>query len=129
MNGYTSSGQWNDLKITATPATVKKYDDKAEIYFTVDTIHLKATISDSKDVLKDKSFGAYFLSNIFSRADIQAKVVEGTFYFKDINTIKNGIYANYNNDRIVFYQNDYTGKDFTGYVSLSSSYLLLLSMH
>jgi len=24
-------------------------------------------------------------------------------------------YASYNNDRIVFYENDYTGKDFVGY--------------
>jgi hypothetical protein len=77
-----------------------------------------ATITDSTNVLKDKVVGAYFhaLSNIFSGADIQAKDVVGTFYYKDIELVKTGKFTNYNNDRIVFYSNDYSGDDFTGFV-------------
>jgi hypothetical protein len=61
-------------------------------------------------------------SATFCRANIQAKDVNGTFYYKNINLVKSGIYANYNDDRIVFYNSDYTGRDFTGFVCLSSSY-------
>jgi hypothetical protein len=38
-----------------------------EIYLTVDTIHLTATIPDSKDVLKDKAFGAFFSATFWGR--------------------------------------------------------------
>ena len=30
-------------------------------------------------------------------------------------------FASYNNDRIVFYENDYTGRDFVAYVGFSLS--------
>lgn len=68
------------------------------------------------------------LSNILSRADIQVKEVNGNFFFKDINTIKDGQFASYNDDRIVFYRNDWSGTDFTGYVRPSSLYPSLFEL-
>lgn len=44
--------------------------------------------------------------------------VQGNLYFRNFTTLKQSAYANYDNDRIVFYSNDYTGRDFTAYVSL-----------
>jgi hypothetical protein len=123
MNHYSSEGNWGELKMNTASASVKKDKDKRTITLIIDQNHITATITDKNNVLKGIKFGAYFhtLSNIFSRADIPAKDVDGTFYYTDINDVKNGIYANYNNDRIVFYSNDYSGKDFTGYVCLFSS--------
>jgi hypothetical protein len=124
MDGYTSSGKWKDLNIGSATASIRKYDDSTKIKLTIDTIHKTATVTDSNNVLKDKSVRAYLYapSNIFPRANIQAKEVSGNFFFKDINTINDGKYASYNDDRIVFYKDDYLGRDFTGYVRLSSSY-------
>lgn len=54
----------------------------------------------------------------FLSANTVVKGTKGTLYFKkvaDLNSTK-GKYASYNNDRIVFYENDYTGKDFVAYV-------------
>jgi hypothetical protein len=128
MDGYIGTGKWIPLKMNTSPAVVKKYNDSRTITFDVQQTDVPtATITDSKDVLKSKAVGAYF-SNIFSRADIQAKDVVGTFYYKAINDVKLGKYANYNNDRVVFYMNDYTGKDFTGFVCLSSLYLSLFEL-
>ncbi|KAF8637480.1 hypothetical protein AX16_010808 [Volvariella volvacea WC 439] len=48
--------------------------------------------------------------------------VDGNLYFKDIAKLQFGKFANYNNDRIVTYENDYSGRDFIAYVcSLESS--------
>jgi hypothetical protein len=127
MNGYTNSGKWADLNLNTSPATVKKYNDKQTITveFNINPKHVTGTVTIPNDVLKGETVGAYFhvLSNIFTCADIQAKDVKGTFFYKDINLVKDGVSANYNNDRIVFYKDDYLAKDFTGFVCLSISYL------
>jgi hypothetical protein len=127
MDGYSSSGNWRDLKLSTSPAKVTKDRNTQTIIVAIDQRDVPtATITDSMNVLNDKVVGAYFhaLGNIFSCADIRAKDVVGTFYYKEIGLVNTGKYANYNNDRIVFYSNDYSGDDFTGFVCLSSSYCL-----
>jgi hypothetical protein len=128
MDGYIGIGNWKPLKMNTSPAVIKKYNDSRTITFDVQQTDVPtATITDSKDVLKSKAVGAYFnaFSNIFSCADIQAKDVVGTFYYKAINDVHLGTFANYNNDRVVFHQYDYAGTDFTGFVCLSSLYLIV----
>lgn len=49
--------------------------------------------------------------------------VKGNLFFKNIRTLAKGVYASYNNDRIVFYENDYSGKDFVAYFIRSSLYI------
>jgi hypothetical protein len=130
MDGWTYSGAWKDLNIGCATASIRKYDDSKTITFTVGTIHKTATLVDSNGVLNGKSVSAYFhvLSNILSRANIQAKEVNGNFFFKDINTINDGKFASYNDDRIVFYADNWAGTDFTGYVRLSSPYPSLFEL-
>jgi len=52
----------------------------------------------------------HVLSNTFPRANIQAKEVNGNFFFKDINTINDGKFASYNDDRIVFYADNWAAR-------------------
>jgi hypothetical protein len=128
MNHYSSQGIWDEFKMNTASASVKKDKDKRTITVVIDQSPIKATITDKNNVLKGTKFGAYFHAlNIFTRTNIQAKDVEGTIYYKAIEDIKDGIYANYNNDRIVFYSNDYSGKDFTAYVC-PPSYLSLFEL-
>ncbi|KAJ7842513.1 hypothetical protein B0H13DRAFT_2098677 [Mycena leptocephala] len=47
--------------------------------------------------------------------------VPGYLHFKKFKTLKDGKYANYNNDRVVFYANDWTGTDFVGFVPLEDA--------
>jgi hypothetical protein len=44
--------------------------------------------------------------------------VHGILYFRDETTISAGIYANYNNDRVVFYDSDWNARDFKAYVCI-----------
>lgn len=37
-------------------------------------------------------------------------------YYRNVASIDRGTWANYNDDRIVFYENDYTGRDFAAFV-------------
>jgi len=98
MDGWTYSGAWKDLNIGCATASIRKYDDSKTITFTVGTIHKTATLVDSNGVLNGKSVK-----------------VNGNFFFKDINTINDGKFASYNDDRIVFYADNWAGTDFTGY--------------
>ncbi|KIM76190.1 hypothetical protein PILCRDRAFT_826551 [Piloderma croceum F 1598] len=98
MDGWSATGTWTDLNIGCATASIRKYDDSKTITFTVGTIHRTATLTDTNNVLRGKSVK-----------------VNGNFFFKDINTIKDGQYASYNDDRIVFYKDNWVGTDFTGY--------------
>ena len=73
-----------------------------------------------------------FSFTLFSFGSNQRRAVDvdGILYFKDLSKLKDAtssndtLYVNYNDDRIVFYVNDYTGKDFIAYVcSPTSPYL------
>jgi hypothetical protein len=44
--------------------------------------------------------------------------VKGNLYFKDIAKLGDGIYASWNDDRVVFYHNDWVGTDSTAYVRI-----------
>ncbi len=70
----------------------------------------------------------YAFGSIFLSANIQATDVKGTLFFKKISDLSKGKYASYNNDRIVFYENDYTGKDFVAYVCFSLPYPSLFEL-
>jgi hypothetical protein len=48
-----------------------------------------------------------------------APAVHGNLFFREEAAILSGKYANYKNDRVVFYQDDYVVKDFTAYVCIS----------
>jgi len=98
MDGYSSDGNWNDLKIGSTTASITKRDDQEHIKCTFDTIHMSATITIGYETL----YGILFN-------------VSGNFFFKDINKIKDGVFASYNEDRVVFYSDNNYGTDFTGY--------------
>jgi len=41
--------------------------------------------------------------------------VAGTLFYKTLPILPNAKFVNYNNDRIVFYDNDYNGKDFNAF--------------
>jgi hypothetical protein len=47
--------------------------------------------------------------------------VNGIMHIKSLTAFTNGVYASYNNDRIIFYQSSLTSTDFTAYVRPSSS--------
>ncbi|KAJ7890123.1 hypothetical protein B0H14DRAFT_3429184 [Mycena olivaceomarginata] len=98
MDGYTFHGSWRDLDICCGTAMIRKYDDETTITVTVGTIHKTATIKDTAGYLQGKSVD-----------------VKGNLYFKDIAKLGDGIYASWNDDRVVFYYNDWVGTDFTAY--------------
>ncbi|KAJ7810699.1 hypothetical protein B0H14DRAFT_2862438, partial [Mycena olivaceomarginata] len=50
-----------------------------------------------------------------------AAEVAGYLHYKRLGKLKDAIYANYNNDRVVFYENDWSGKDFVGFVPLEDA--------
>ncbi|KAF9257886.1 hypothetical protein L218DRAFT_948825 [Marasmius fiardii PR-910] len=97
------NGKWQNLALGSVTATVKKLDDQRTIYITVAPLGKKAQWQD-----KDKVTGKEALHG-------KAVNVNGMLHFKDFNTVAKGHYANYNNDRIVFYENDWTGTDFVAF--------------
>ncbi|KAF9254553.1 hypothetical protein L218DRAFT_1009557, partial [Marasmius fiardii PR-910] len=103
MNNYQRSGKWQNLALGSVTATVKKLDDQRTIYITVVPLGKKAQWQD-----KDRVTGQEALHG-------KAVNVNGMLHFKDFNTVTKGYYANYNNDRIVFYENDYTSRDFVAF--------------
>ena len=42
--------------------------------------------------------------------------IKGHFHFDTLDKVSDGKYVSYSNDRLVFYQDDYRGISFTGYV-------------
>ncbi|KAF9461780.1 hypothetical protein BDZ94DRAFT_794451 [Collybia nuda] len=99
MEGYSREGNWDKLKIGSVTATVYKDSDDTSITMEVDTIHKKAIW---------RAAQAPSLVN----ASVE---VQGILYFKDLNTINTGTFVSYNDDRLVFYANAYSGTDFTAY--------------
>jgi hypothetical protein len=96
LNGSVRDGNWTSLNIGTANASIYKRTSEAKITLTADSISKKATM------------------NYSGRFDVDIK---GTLFFKkyvDLNSTK-AKFASYNNDRIVFYENDYTGKDFVAY--------------
>ncbi|CAK5272784.1 unnamed protein product [Mycena citricolor] len=94
----TCQGKWTLLKIGVATTTVRKLADESKITFTVDSVNLKAVIHTGSQSFNPKS----------------VNYLSGLLYFKDMNTVKSGTCANYNNDRVVFYRNR-NEIDFTAY--------------
>ncbi|KAJ7362460.1 hypothetical protein DFH08DRAFT_950726 [Mycena albidolilacea] len=101
MDGYTYHGSWSDLDICCGTAMIRKYDDETTITVTVGTIHKTATIKDTSGYLHGKSVD-----------------VKGNLYFKDLAKLGDGKYASWNDDRVVFYNNNMYSTDFTAYVRI-----------
>jgi len=96
LNGSVRDGNWTSLNIGTANATIYKRTAEAKITLTADSISKKATLT----------YSGHF--------DVDVK---GTLFFKklaDVTSTK-AKFASYNNDRIVFYENDYSGKDFIAY--------------
>ncbi|KAF9263141.1 hypothetical protein L218DRAFT_944677 [Marasmius fiardii PR-910] len=112
MNGYQHGGKWQDLTLGSAPATVKKFADQRTLSLTVAQLGKKAQWPD-----KNKVTGREALHG-------KAVNVNGMLHFKNSNTVANVKFANYNNDRIVFYENDHTSAEFVAFrhaLSLSRS--------
>lgn len=127
MVEYTKNGRdgkWSDLNIGSTNATVYKKTTECNVTLTTDSISKKATLTLPKSCANFHVGECMFLcsqQHLLS-ANVQAKDVKGTLYFKklsDVNSSK-AKFASYNNDRIVFYADDYTGKNFAAYVCFFS---------
>ncbi|KAK7692284.1 hypothetical protein QCA50_003909 [Cerrena zonata] len=99
MDGWSAPGNWKDLSVGSVTATIRKYDDENTITVTVGPVNKKAVITDSKGYLNQKEVDG----------------VQGLLYYKNINDINNGLFANYNEDRIVFYQKQWFATDFVSY--------------
>jgi hypothetical protein len=98
LDGSVRNGKWTSLNIGSANAKVYKKTAEAKITLTADAISKKATMTYSGS----------------TRFDVD---VNGTLFFKkyaDLTSTK-AKYASYNNDRIVFYQDDFTGTDFVAY--------------
>jgi hypothetical protein len=96
LNGSVRDGNWTSLNIGTSNASIYKKTSEAKITLTADSISKKATMN----------YSGHF--------DVDVK---GTLFFKkyvDLTSTK-ARFASYNNDRIVFYENDYTGRDFVAY--------------
>jgi len=104
MVNYTKDGRdgtWRDLNVGSANAVVRKLAATLDITLTADSISKKATLT-LADTVANKNL---------------VVDVKGTLYFKKVDdlTSTEAGYASYNNDRIVFYEDDFTGKDFAGY--------------
>ncbi|KAJ7722707.1 hypothetical protein B0H16DRAFT_1599978 [Mycena metata] len=100
-NGLTKKGDWSNLDIGCATAVITKSANASTITVKARSIHKKATIQLSST--DDASLIA------------QAIDVKGNLYFKDTSTIDTGIFANWNNDRVVFYHDNDYSTDFTAY--------------
>ncbi|KAF7977466.1 hypothetical protein HWV62_3655 [Athelia sp. TMB] len=98
MVGHDGSGDWVKLAIGSALVAVEKESANQKITLYANPIDLKAVWTDSSDYLKKKGFN-----------------VDGNLYFKKLSDLSSGVYANYNNDRIVFYKDNWTGTDFVAY--------------
>ncbi|KAF5324260.1 hypothetical protein D9619_011235 [Psilocybe cf. subviscida] len=98
MCDYSATGNWKHLSIGSSHATVTKSSSSQTITINADVIKKVGTWTAPDDVLKDTGFN-----------------IEGTFWYKESDDIKNGIWASYNDDRIVFYKDDLHSTNFTGF--------------
>ncbi|KAJ7137617.1 hypothetical protein C8R43DRAFT_1019895 [Mycena crocata] len=99
MDKYTNSGKWYPLDISTVVTTFTKYGDMSWVSVAGESVAaVKGTIDLPKGLLQGDTF-----------------VVHGNLTFREETSIRKGKYANYNNDRVVFYTSDYVAKDFTSY--------------
>ncbi|KAF8637473.1 hypothetical protein AX16_010801 [Volvariella volvacea WC 439] len=109
VNSPYTTGSWVKLIRGSSIATVEKESRNATITLYADAIKKKATWYSGTALFQPKGF-----------------TVDGNIYFKDFSKLPNAKYANYNGDRIVFYENDWTGRDFVAFVCIATSRYLKL---
>jgi len=114
MDGHTptnsSQCRWTQLKIGSAAATVEKKYNSKTITVDADVVSKKATWS-IDDILPDNSGSTVKTSNLVGK-DYKVK---GVLYYKKLSELKGSKFVNYDDDRIIFYDNDYTGRDFNAY--------------
>lgn len=121
MDGYFYQGTWKELDISFAPTHFSHSGDIDKISVDAKSINKKATLT---GLSENVHFGAASL-------DLEAQLsllmtipeVDGNLYFRDETTIWQGKQANYNNDRVVFYTDDYRATDFIAYVRILLSRL------
>ncbi|KAF8961923.1 hypothetical protein BDZ97DRAFT_2026686 [Flammula alnicola] len=112
MVNYSSmTGGWDKLELGSSIATVEKESANQKITIYANAIGKVGVWTAPSDVLKHKGF-----------------TVTGNLYFKDIAQVGNAIYVNYNDDRIVFYQDDWTGTNFTAYLCVDITTLTIVNL-
>lgn len=98
LDGWSSIGDWKPLQLGSATAEVLKYDDSSKMTITCPSVSAKATIQDA--------------SNYLDGVEVK---VGGNLFFKKLSDLADGKFASWNNDRIVFYKDDWVGTDFVGY--------------
>ncbi|KAJ7203580.1 hypothetical protein GGX14DRAFT_398741 [Mycena pura] len=101
MVGYSHSGQWKESSAESYVEAFLKKDANSS-YVTLDiskAIKRKGTMTTSNSDLKASSIPS----------------IKGHFHYDNLDNVSNGTFVSYSNDRLVFYNNDYTGTAFTGY--------------
>ncbi|KAK7045059.1 hypothetical protein R3P38DRAFT_3347267 [Favolaschia claudopus] len=98
MGNLTSTGTWITLKSASCYTTIEKKSNSRTV---------TATLTSVDKVASWDAGSTSFTPNAFK--------VNGYLHYKRLNKLNDAKYANYNNDRIVFYENDWTGRDFVGF--------------
>jgi len=109
-NDKSSSGDWKDLQIGSSYGTVTRSDSSTTVTFTFPVIKKKATIT--LGVITTDSEGNDYASDFENQTTIDVK---GSLSFRSLDTLADGKYASWAEDRVVFYKDDYRGTDFTAY--------------
>ncbi|KAF5314932.1 hypothetical protein D9619_007577 [Psilocybe cf. subviscida] len=112
MYNYSATGHWDRLSVASSLATVAKSSSNQTITVNIETVGKVGTWTAPSNVLKNTGFN-----------------IDGTLYYKKLNDINKGTWANYNDDRIVFYENDWTGRDFTAFFIPLESNTSTLQVH
>jgi len=94
------TGDWKQQTYSRDSATVEKAAGSAHVSITCKVLHKKG------------EFNADHSSFNILRDSIK---VNGLLYLKDIDEIDSAHYARWCTDHVVFYDNDYIGKDFSGF--------------
>jgi len=94
------TGNWTNQSYSRNSATVEKAAGNAHVSITCNVLHKKAEFNADQ--------------NSFNKLRDSIKV-DGLLYIKDIDKIDSAHYARWYSDHIVFYDNDYTGRDFSGF--------------
>ncbi|KAJ7676934.1 hypothetical protein DFH06DRAFT_1466283 [Mycena polygramma] len=97
MENHRGSGNWIGREVTSSFTRIEKKANSRVVTATI-----------ASDVVGTWDAGStHFSPNAF--------VVTGHTHYKGLRNLRNAKYANYNNDRVVFYENDWTGRDFVGF--------------
>ncbi|KAJ7894239.1 hypothetical protein B0H14DRAFT_2683681 [Mycena olivaceomarginata] len=104
MGNHTSTGSWVTLKSASCYTTIKKSSNSRTVTMTLTSVDKVATWDVGSTNFIPSSFE-----------------VAGYLHYKRLGKLKDAIYANYNNDRVVFYENDWSGKDLLETLGITST--------